>query len=276
MGGRSYAGLNRGYVRHHAMPGPGRHPGAGPFFAESRRVMLKRFAATLLLALALAAPCFAQSGRWEVVTDKPEYNGVEAYVPIPPELHIRNEGSAVDGYGLCVGSSILINGAYQGVPGMEQGKQSEWWRYLKSRPGGSYPGKLEADLRKMYPDEKWVSWVGDVTDLIAEYTRKGYPVAATMNTGQLYNWQGIHHMVSLVHLDDQYACVVDNNDPGKYHWMSADDYKRRFVDGQTGWLFVWLRDPAAASSMTTTVLIVAVACVVCASAFRRRLSRGVL
>lgn len=234
---------------------------------------------SLALFAALASPAWADAppigARWEVVTEEPEYRGVKAYVPIPPELHIRNEGSAVDGYGLCVGSSILINGAYQGVPGMDEGKDSEWWRYLKSRPGGSYPGKLEADLRKMYPDEKWVSWEGRVTDLIAEYTKKGYPVAATMNTGLQYYWGSIHHMVSLIHLDDQYACVVDNNDPGKYHWMSADDYKRRFVDGQTGWLFVWLRDPAVASTATTTVLIVAVACVVCASAYRRRsLQRG--
>lgn len=236
--------------------------------------VLKRLASPIL-ALVLASSASAQSGRWEVVTEEPEYQGVKASVPIPPEYHIPNEGSAVDGLGLCVGSSLLINGAYQGVPGMELGKNSEWWRYLKARPGGSYPSKLEADVRKLYPDEKWVSWEGRVTDLIAEYTRKGYPVAATMNTGLQYKWQGIHHMVSVVHLDDKYACIVDNNDPGYYHWMSADDYKRRFVDGQTGWLFVWLRDPGKlAASSTTTMLIIAVAVVVVSSALRRRLAYG--
>lgn len=231
----------------------------------------------LALFAALAAPAWADApvgSRWEVVTDTLEYNGVKASVQIPAELHIRNEGSAVDGAGLCVGSSLLINGAYQGVPGMDQGKDSEWWRYLKSRPGGSYPGKLEADLKKLYPNEKWISWEGNVTDLIAEYTRKGYPVAATMNTGLLYYWSPIHHMVSVVHLDDKYACVVDNNNPGKGHWMAREDYDRRFVDGRVGWLFIWLRDPGAASTATTTVLIVAVACVVCASAFKRRSIRG--
>lgn len=225
---------------------------------------------TIAAVLIACSPSLAQSGRWEVVTDKPEYRGVEADVPVPAEHHIRNEGSAVDGYGLCVGSSLLINGAYQGVPGMELGKQSEWWRYLKSRPGGSYPGKLEADLKKLYPDEKWISWEGRVTDLISEYTKAGYPVAATMNTGVQYGWQGIHHFVSVVHLDDEVACVVDNNDPGKYHWMSADDYKRRFVDGQTGWLFIWLRNPnRRTADATVWVLVIALASVA-ASAFAAR------
>lgn len=231
-------------------------------------VRLAWVVASVLLAV---APCGAQSGRWEVVTDKPEFRGVKADVPIPGEMHIRNEGSAVDGYGLCVGASLLINGRYQGVPGMEKGKASEWWRYLKSRPGGSYPGKLEADIRKLYPDEKWISWSGRVTDLISEYTRKGYPVAATMNTGIQYNWQGIHHFVSVVHLDDQYACVVDNNDPEKYHWMSADDFKSRFIDGQTGWLFIWLRNPnRATADAGAWVLLIAIASAVVALMARRR------
>lgn len=220
----------------------------------------------------LCGSCFAQSGRWEEVTNTPEFQGVRASVPVPAEFHIRNEGSSLDGLGLCVGASLLINGAYQGVPGMERGKDSEWWRYLKARPGGSYPEKLEADVRKLYPGEKWVSWTGRVTDLIEEYTRAGYPVAATMNTGIQYGWAPIHHMVSVVHLDDKLACVVDNNDPGRFHWMSAADYKRRFVDGQTGWLFVWLRNPGRKTTDATSwVLLFAAASVALSGlAFRRR------
>jgi hypothetical protein len=193
-----------------------------------------------LLALVLIAQ--TASDRSEHVTDTPEYRGVHASAPIPPELHIRNEGGS-DGAGLCVISSILANGAYQGVPGLDRLKDSTLWRTAKSRPGGYYPGKLEALLKQVLPGERWFSWEGPTPELVAEYSKRGYPVAATMNTGELYNWQSIHHMISIAHLDDSWACVVDNNDPGKYHWMTAAEYARRFPDGGQGWGFVWLRVP---------------------------------
>jgi hypothetical protein len=198
---------------------------------------------TLALALALSAlPAYGQDRHGEIVTDAPEYNGTTAAAPIPPELHIRNEGGSDDA-GLCVIASLVINGAYQGVPGLEGLKDSALWRTAKSRPGGYYPEKLERLLHELYPDEQWISWEGDGTDLLQHYASQGYPIAATMKTGALYGYKPIHHMISLVHLDENLACVVDNNDPGKYHWMPAAEYARRFTDGPKGWGVVWLRRP---------------------------------
>ena len=49
-------------------------------------------------------------------------------------------------------------------------------------------------------------------------------------------------MVSLVHLDSQYACVLDNNYPGvdQYEWMSVDEFLRTFTGGRSGWAVVLL------------------------------------
>lgn len=199
---------------------------------------MKRLA--FLLWFVLVPPAFGQDRRGEVVTEVPEYRGVRANAPIPAELHVQNEGGS-DGAGLCVIASILANGRFQGVPGLDAGKASKLWQAAKAAPGGYYPEKLEELIKRVLPGERWFSWEGDGTDLVEEYSRQGYPVGGTMNTGAFYSYQPIHHMISVIHMDDEWACVVDNNNPGKYHWMPRAEYDRRFVDGPKGWGFVWLR-----------------------------------
>lgn len=202
-------------------------------------------ASTLLLASASAQ---TPNGRDEVVTTEPALAGLRANAPIPVSLHVRNEGGS-DEAGLCVTASTLCNGMYQRIPALAGGKQSAYWLAAKSRPGGSYPAKLEAFLKEQLPDEKWVSWEGRVTDLIEPYNRRGLPVAVTINTGEMYGWQPIHHFVSLVHIDGALACYVDNNDPGRYHWITRAEFDRRFVDGDKGWFVVFLRSPDDAAHL---------------------------
>lgn len=189
--------------------------------------------------------------RGEDVQEKPSYRGVNANAPIPPKFHVRNEGGS-DGQGLCVISSILVNGQYQGVPGLNvpdaegrAGKGSRLWRTAKSRPGGYGPDKLQRLVDQVMPGEKWASYVGRDTDVLDKLSAKGYPIGATMNTGQLYRYMPIHHMISLVHYSkrDNLACVVDNNRPGFYSWMPRAEFDRRWFDGGTGWAWIWTRLP---------------------------------
>jgi hypothetical protein len=183
------------------------------------------------------------------------YAGVAAAAPIGPKFHLKNEGGT-DGNGLCVIASMVINGAWQGVEDLDQLKESALWRTAKSRPGGYWPERLERILNEVYPGAKWFSWEGDDCGLVEHYSSLGYPVAATMNTGQLYGYAPIHHMISLIHLDTEWACVVDNNDPGRYHWMTAQEYGRRFKDGPKGWGVVWLADPARATPILAPAALV--------------------
>lgn len=208
----------------------------------------------------------------------PSYRGVQPNAPIPPHLHKRNEGGS-DGAGLCVICSLVINGRYQGIPPRIL---EELWRVAKGRPGGYSPAKLEALLREVCPGEKYASYLGSDPAVLERLSAEGYPIGATMNTGQLYNYQRIAHMISLIHFKrGQLAAVVDNNDPGKYHWMPADEYMRRWVDGGMGWAFTWLKKPVrpsvrTAARFTPAVLLFAAALFVSGRRRRTRTETGAL
>lgn len=203
--------------------------------------------------------------RGEVVTTEPEWRGVKANAPIPPYMHILNEGGS-DGAGLCVIASNVIDGAYQDVPGLNEGKESPVWLMAKKRPGGYYPDKLERLFREAGLETAWFSAEGSADELlpvIEFYTKQGVPVGVTMNTGQLYYYQTIAHMVSCIHLDETWACIVDNNNPGKYHWMPRAEFARRLTGGNVGWIVALLK---LASSETAALLIYAAAGVFFAAA----------
>ena len=209
----------------------------------------------LLLILTLGQ---VPDSRGEVVTTTPVYRGETASAPIAEKSHIRNEGGS-DGAGLCVYSSVIIAGAYQGVADLDRLKQSQLWRYVKTRPGGSYPEKLARDLNAVYPleqtGERWSQYTGTDTSVIEKLSRAGFPVCSTMDTGALYDYQKIHHMITLAHYrKDGWACVVDNNNPGKFHWMPAQEYDRRAFDGGTLWLFWWHKLPAQALGYGVSIM----------------------
>lgn len=192
--------------------------------------------------------------RGEVVTTAPEYHGREANAPIPPEVHFHNEGGS-DGAGLCVICSVILNGIYQGVPGLDVpgrdertgrdvgGKGSELWLAAKRAPGGYSPEKLAELVKRVMPGERYVSYLGDDYEVLKKLSAQGYPVAVTMSTGSLYGYRTVAHMVSGIHFDDDYACIVDNNDPGRYYWMPKQEFLRRWMTGGIGWAWWWLRHP---------------------------------
>lgn len=246
-----------------------------------------KFAYSVLLAtvwaLAAASPGAAQDGgpdrRGEIVLEAPEYQGVRANAPLPVNIHVRNEGGS-DGSGLCVISSILVNGMYQGVRGLESadangnpGKGSPLWKAAKAAPGGYSPGKLQQLVDRVMPDEPWASYTGTETAVLDRLSSMGYPIGATMNTGALYSYQPIHHMISLVHYSESQdkACVVDNNRPRFYSWMSAKEFARRWIDGGEGWAWVWTRPPAvAAEKRPAGVAVLLLACGLCFLLFSRK------
>lgn len=221
-----------------------------------RRALILTFALALI---ATAAVAYGQTpdGRGEVVTDAPRYQGVTANAPIPASMHTKNEGGS-DNAGLCVISSILTNGRFQQVPGLELGKASKLWQTAKGRPGGYSPGKLAALLREIMPNESYTSYTGMDAGVLDRWSRDGYPIGATMRYGQGYNGT-IHHMISLIHYKTgQWACVVDNNFIGVYHWMPAKEFDNRWIDG-IGWAFRWDRSPQQAGASLSAVVILFVA-----------------
>lgn len=238
---------------------------------------------TAILVLALmvgASRGQTPDSRGEVVTPTPEYRGVTASAPIPGSAHLRNEGGS-DGAGLCVISAGITNGIYQGIPGLDAAGYDEWtrtqkpgkgsklWRTAKSRPGGYGPDKLASLIEEVMPEEKWASYVGTDFRVLDQLSRMGYPIAATMSTGQLYGYAPIHHDVSLLHYrTNEWACVEDNNDPGKYHWMPAKEFDRRTIDGGVFWAWIWTSLPASGESPFAVAFVALAALGGLAVAFR--------
>lgn len=208
---------------------------------------------SLLLALAVLAAwspsALAQrpTGDQEVVTTVPELDGVRAMVPIPADFHLKNEGGS-DGAGLCVITSNTSDGWFQDVPEFVDAKTSKVWKLAKARPGGYYPEKFKQLLDEAGVQTPWIQAEGsaeELTPVIRHYLSIGIPVATTMAFSQRYQ-PGvpdgrIHHMIQTIHLDDELACIVDNNFPGTYLWVTAAEYSRRLVDGPAGWIvaFLW-------------------------------------
>ena len=213
----------------------------------------------LILCLWCVAPARGQDGqpdrRGEVVAQKPYYRGVAIPRPIDPKFHMRNEGGS-NGAGLCVISSVIANGNAQGVPGLDApdqngaiGKGSPLWTTAKRRPGGYSPDKLARLVDEVMPSETYASFITrDPEELAAkleQLSKEGYKVGITMNTGQLYRYMPIHHMVSNDYFRrDGYAAIVDNNRPGFWSFMPAKEMVRRSFDGGVAWLWIWTRKPS--------------------------------
>lgn len=231
----------------------------------------------VLLCVAVFTPCVDAKSpyrRGEVETKRPQLNGTKASAAIPVKYHLRNE-SGTDEAGLCVPTSVLMAGMTVGIPGLDKpgideasgkmvpGKGSALWRDSKSHPGGSYPEKLEAQLKRVMPDSKWVNYVGDDPSGIEQFTSKGIPVASQMNTGALYNYQPIHHYIDVNHYESKpngLTCIVDNNEPGIFQWMKTEEYNRRAVDGGVVWYFAWI-PPKLRSGSSPLLLLAAALCI---------------
>jgi hypothetical protein len=152
-------------------------------------------------------------------------------------------------------SSIIAAGQHQAIAATEGAKSSTLWRVAKSRPGGYSPDKLRRLVEEVAPEERWASYVGTDSSVLDQLSAQGYAIGATMNTGAQYGYAPIHHMITLAHIDSDWACVVDNNDPGHYRWMPDDEFRRRWIDGGTGWAWVWTDLPRSTASLPDAYLI---------------------
>lgn len=200
---------------------------------------MKRLALASMLTLLLCLPSFGQAppprvypepdARGEVVILQPEYQGVRAAAPIPASMHIRNEGGS-DGAGLCVYASMVIAGAWQQVADLVGLKDSALWRYVKGRPGGSYPEKLIRDVQSVYGDgAKVTNYNGQDDSVLERLSEESKPFGVTFGQGRNYGNARIPHMVTGIHYSKKtgWACIIDNNFPGVYSWMPAAELKRR-------------------------------------------------
>jgi hypothetical protein len=171
----------------------------------------------------------------------------EIQVDLPGSLHMQNTGGS-DGAGLCVFTSISHAARWQHVELLENFR--DW---MKRYPGGSWPEKTAQKIKQIakekgVPEPQYVQVEGgrEVLDVIRAALKSGRMPGVTYSyspTGR-YGGRKIAHMVNIVHLDDRYAAILDNNyiTPAEnaYEWISVDDFLRTFTGGRSGWTIILL------------------------------------
>jgi hypothetical protein len=126
--------------------------------------------------------------------------------------------------------------------------------WMKKYPGGGWPEKVSQKISQIAkekgaapPSFMQVEGGKELLPLLKLALAGGRMPGVTYSfspTGR-YGGKRIAHMVSLVHLDEKYACILDNNFPGdnRYEWISVNDFVRTFTGGgKSGWAVILL-DP---------------------------------
>ncbi len=145
-------------------------------------------------------------------------------VDIPPEWRIRNW--SLFGEGSCVHASLYMLFRWQG-----RHELAQWWR--TNHHSGEIPSRLEQKL-----NAAGVTWAattnGDIDFLEwACRTRRGCGVTV----------QGGAHMVCLVHLDDTWAGLLDNNDPSRIRWRTRQSFLSEWKNSGWQWAVTPIYEP---------------------------------
>lgn len=203
--------------------------------------------ATLLLLL---APCLVAANPEALIGAKvggtvlPD--GREIQIDLPGNLHTKNTASK--GLGLCVFTSIRHSSLWANLELLQ-----DFPKYLidKGIPGGGYPEKVDALIKRIaqekgVPVPAYIQVEGKDLEILKLACKSGRMPGVTYAyspTGR-YGGQRIAHMVSLVHADDQWFTVLDNNYIGanSYEHMTPAEFLKVYTGGQNGWAFILL-DP---------------------------------
>lgn len=209
-----------------------------------KTVKLSIWLAFVLLAL----PVRGQSPGVPVVGGKTSPDGkVEVTIDLPASERKKNTGGIGPGgpgtgAGLCVFTSIEYSARWQNERAL-----FELQKYMTTKPGGGYPAKVDAILKVYSPGTQYGQHTGGDESVLDAVLKSGRIAAVTYNGHDPHYGadRSIAHMVALVHLDSQWACVSDNNYPGdtEFVWMSRAEFLKRWRGNGGGWCVFLVRPP---------------------------------
>jgi hypothetical protein len=170
-------------------------------------------------------------------------DGTEAQCDLPPELHLKNRGGS-DGSGLCVFASMTHSGRWQNDPAF-----SAVFEWMWSHPGGGYPEKVDRVVEQMcreksLPKPSYLQVEGGDVEILRTACRNGLMPGVTysFSPSGRYGGQRIAHMVSLVHADERWFGILDNNYPGTVEWLTPDEFRRSYTGGGGGWAVILMKE----------------------------------
>jgi hypothetical protein len=175
-------------------------------------------AAALILCVGCEAPSL-DGLRPASVAERPAVN-------LPFDLRQANWVGA-QGEGSCVHATMISLLRWQG-----RLRTAEHWRraYGNGEDPGGLAAKFERErIRYAYTadgDEAFLEW--------ACRTRRGCGITV----------RGGAHMVALVHLDDKWAAILDNNDVSKFNWVPRETLIAEWR-ASYGWAVAPVYTPAA-------------------------------
>lgn len=198
--------------------------------------------ATLLI---LAAPIVYAAS---VGGNKAPDGKTEIHCDLPGSEHLKNKGGS-DGSGLCVFTSIDHSARWQQVPQLIGFR--DW---MTKHPGGGYPSKVTKMIslickERGMPEPAYIQVEGADLEVLKKACASGRMPGVTYcfsPTGR-YGGSRIAHMTSLVHADEKYFAILDNNyvQPGvpadkEIEWLSPEEFKRTYTGGGGGWAVILL------------------------------------
>lgn len=194
-------------------------------------------------AEAVAPPAAAATTFGATVTKDPiAPDGTQIQVHLPNELHMKNVGGS-DGAGLCVFTSLNHSAYWQNL--------EQLWRFqewMRRRPGGGYPEKVDKTIAQFCqeqgaPKPKYIQVESADLEVLKVACKAGRMPGVTygFSPSGRYGGAKISHMVSLVHADEKWFCILDNNFPQTYEWMTPQEFSRCYTSGgRTGWAVIFL------------------------------------
>lgn len=202
------------------------------------------FAVGVLLLALLRPDCLLiaaqQAGRIVLGGPVGPDGKTEVTCDLPAAQRTRNVGGR-DGAGLCVFTSIGHAARWQ-----NEARLVDFQSAMRREPGGGYPAKVDQMIARYGTGAAYLQYEGKDATILRESLRSGRMPCVTYNGHDPHYAGAIAHMVNLVHLDERWAVILDNNFIGDNElvWLSPEDFQRRWLGGGGGgWAVILLAPP---------------------------------
>jgi len=163
-------------------------------------------------------------------------SGKEVECDLPLSQRTKNVGGR-DGAGLCVFSSIGHAARWQ-----NEKRLVDFQKQMTKEPGGGYPEKVDRMIAKYGKGTPYIQYEGRDSTILKLALKTGRMPSVTYDGHDPHYSGSIAHMVNLIYLDDQEACILDNNFIDELVWMSTKEFSERWT-GDGGWAVILLAPP---------------------------------
>lgn len=168
-------------------------------------------------------------------------DGQPIQLDYPVERHLRNAVGR-DGAGLCVFTSLTHAADWQNVEVLHDFR--DWMRQY---PGGGWPEKVDEMIARIcrergVPVPDYLHYQGSDLQVLKLTCKTGRMPCVTYCFSPAGRYQGkrIAHMVNLLHADEHWFAVLDNNFPGTVEWMNEKEFRQTFTGLGEGWAIILL------------------------------------